>query len=132
MAAWPTQLVMDWAVTPNSRESCEGERPARTSSTICWRNSAGYGGRTFDICDSLNTKNDVSTEPGQLQTADLREANAKAKVLHAEWDARFQALRTGKPRPIDIPVLKRRLFEQWQRAIASLDDAYSRVPGIRC
>lgn len=64
-----------------------------------------------------------------LKTADLREANAKAKVLHAEWDARFQALRTGKPRPIDIPVLKRRLFEQWQRAIASLDDAYSRVPG---
>jgi hypothetical protein len=35
MADWPTQLVMDWAVTPNSRESCAGERPARTSSTIC-------------------------------------------------------------------------------------------------
>lgn len=26
MAAWPTQLVMDWAVTPNSRESCAGEQ----------------------------------------------------------------------------------------------------------
>ena len=29
MAAWTTLLVMDdWAVTPNSRESCAGERPA--------------------------------------------------------------------------------------------------------
>ncbi len=64
-----------------------------------------------------------------LKTADLREANAKAKVLHAEWDARFQALRTGKPRPIDMLVLRRRLFEQWERAIARVDDTYSRVPG---
>lgn len=67
MAAWPTQMVMDWAVTPNSRESCAGERPARTSSTIYWRNSAEYRGLTLDICDSLNTKHDVSTEPGQLK-----------------------------------------------------------------
>ena len=64
-----------------------------------------------------------------LKTADLREANAKAKVLHAEWDARFQALRTGKPRLIDMLVLRRRLFEQWERAIARVDDTYSRVPG---
>ena len=64
-----------------------------------------------------------------LKTSDLREANAKAKALHAEWDARFEALRTGKPRPIDMPVLRRRLFEQWERAIARLDETYSRVPG---
>lgn len=63
-----------------------------------------------------------------LNTSDLREANAKAKALHAEWGARFEALRTGKPRPIDMPVLRRRLFEQWERAIARLDDTYSRVP----
>ena len=63
-----------------------------------------------------------------LKTADLREANAKAKALQAEWAARFEALRTGKPRPIDMPVLRRRLFEQWERAIARLDDTYSRVP----
>lgn len=62
-----------------------------------------------------------------LRTADLREANARAKALHAEWHARFEVLRTGKPRPIDIPVLRRRLFEQWERAIARLDDTYSRV-----
>ena len=64
-----------------------------------------------------------------LNTSDLREANAKAKALHAEWDARFEALRTGKPRPIDMPVLRHRLFEQWERAIARLDDTYSRVSG---
>lgn len=63
-----------------------------------------------------------------LKTADLKQANAKAKALHAEWDARFEALRTGKPRPIDMPVLRRRLFEHWERAIARLDETYSRVP----
>ena len=63
-----------------------------------------------------------------LKTSDLKEANAKAKVLHAEWDAHFEALRTGKPRPIDMPDLRRRLLEQWERAIARLDDTYSRVP----
>lgn len=65
-----------------------------------------------------------------LKTADLKEANAKAKALQAEWGARFETLRTGKPRPIDIPFLRRRLFEQWERAIARLDDTYSRVHGI--
>ncbi len=64
-----------------------------------------------------------------LKTSDLKEANAKAKALHAEWDARFEALRTGKPRPIDMPDLRRRLFTQWERTIAHLDDTYSRVPG---
>src|SRR5690606_36618258 len=67
MAAWPTQLVMDCAVTLSSRESSAGARPARTSSTICCLNSAGYGGLTLDIHGSLNTKNDVSTESGQPQ-----------------------------------------------------------------
>lgn len=64
-----------------------------------------------------------------LKTSDLKVANAKAKALQAEWDARFEALRTGKPRPIDMPDLRRRLFEQWERAVARLDDTYSRVPG---
>lgn len=64
-----------------------------------------------------------------LKTSDLKEANAKAKALHAEWDARFEALRAGKPRPIDMPDLRRRLFAQWERAVARLDDTYSRVPG---
>lgn len=63
-----------------------------------------------------------------LKTSDLKEANAKAKALHAEWDARFEALRTGKPRPLDMTVLRRRLFEHWERAIARLDETYSRIP----
>lgn len=45
-----------------------GVRPGRTSSTICCLHSAGCGGLTLDLCDSLNTKNDVSAEPGQLQS----------------------------------------------------------------
>jgi hypothetical protein len=60
---------MDCAVTLNSRESSAGVRPACTNSTICCLNCAGYGGLTLDIFGSLNTKNDVSTEPGQLQQA---------------------------------------------------------------
>lgn len=36
-------------VTLNSRDSSVGVRPARTSSTICRRNSAGYGGLDLDI-----------------------------------------------------------------------------------
>lgn len=58
---------MDCGVTLNSRESSAGVRPARINSTSCCLNCAGYGGLTLDICGSLNTKNDVSTEPGQLQ-----------------------------------------------------------------
>lgn len=67
ISAWPTQLVKDRAVTLNSRENSAGVRLARTSSTICCLNSAGYGDLNLDICGTLNTKNDVSTEPGQLQ-----------------------------------------------------------------
>lgn len=60
---------MDCAVTLNSRESSAGVRPARTNSTICCLNCTGYSGLTLVICGSLNTKNDVSTQPGQLQWA---------------------------------------------------------------
>jgi hypothetical protein len=67
MAAWPTQLVMDCAVTLNSRQSSTGVRPTRTKSTIWHLNFAGYGGRIFHIEGPLDTKNDVSTESGQLQ-----------------------------------------------------------------
>lgn len=39
-----------------------------------------------------------------LGTSDLREANAKARTLHAEWVAKFDALRSGKPAPAPVPV----------------------------
>lgn len=35
-----------------------------------------------------------------LGTADLRTANNKAKVLQAEWAAKFEALRSGQPIPV--------------------------------
>lgn len=45
-----------------------------------------------------------------LGTADLREANSKAKVLHAEWAARFDALRSGRPPPVDLVAVRRKLL----------------------
>ncbi len=53
--------------TAKLRDSSAGVRPARTSSTICWRNSAGYGGWVLGILDSFLPKNEVSAEAGQLQ-----------------------------------------------------------------
>ncbi|UMT82247.1 ATP-binding protein [Paracidovorax citrulli] len=41
------------AVTSNSRASSAGVLPARTNSTICSRNSAGYGGLVLPISNSL-------------------------------------------------------------------------------
>ena len=46
-----------------------------------------------------------------LGTADLREANDKAKALHAEWAARFEVLRSGKPAPVDHAALRARLLD---------------------
>src|SRR5262249_21208018 len=43
-------------------------RPARTSSTILLRNSAGYGGLDFCIVNTSRSKDRVSTKPGQLQS----------------------------------------------------------------
>ena len=45
----------------------DGVLPVPANSTICWRNSAGYGGLVLGILDSWITKDDVSTESGQLQ-----------------------------------------------------------------
>ena len=57
VVAWPpaapTQLAMVCAVTSNSRASSAGVLPARTSSTICSRNSAGYGGLVLPILNFL-------------------------------------------------------------------------------
>jgi integrase len=50
-----------------------------------------------------------------LGTADLREANSKAKVLHAEWAARFDALRSGRPPPVDLVALRRKLLTYAER-----------------
>lgn len=45
-----------------------------------------------------------------LGTADLREANDKAKLLHAKWAARFETLRSGKPAPVNLSALRSKLL----------------------
>src|SRR6516162_4253582 len=64
-----TQLRIVCAVGSNSRANSSGVRPARTRSTICRRNSGGYGARflpLLGIADSFDTNPGVSTKPGQL------------------------------------------------------------------
>ena len=65
-AACATHFPMLVALQSNSRASCVAERPARTSSTICRRNSAGYGGFGVGISDSFFRKDEVSVKTGQL------------------------------------------------------------------
>ena len=55
------------AVTPNTRDSTAGVRPACTSSTIWSQNSAGYGGLVLSILDSFFREDEVSAKQGQLQ-----------------------------------------------------------------
>jgi len=49
---WATQFAIDGAVQPNSFARSPSLRPARTSSTICWRSSGVYGGLVRGIVDS--------------------------------------------------------------------------------
>lgn len=64
-----------------------------------------------------------------LGTADLRTANDKAKTLHAEWAARFAALRSGKPAPVDLAALRVGLLayavDTYLPAIDQLSAGYS-------
>lgn len=60
-----------------------------------------------------------------LKTGDLREANDKAKALQAEWAGRFEALRSGKPRQVNLPEVRQQLFAHWERMLAKIDDNYA-------
>src|SRR6202023_341752 len=67
-----TQLRIACAEGSNSRASCSGSRPARTSSIICRLNSGGYGARClWGIVDPSPPNHGVSTKPGQLQGPSL-------------------------------------------------------------
>ena len=45
-----------------------GVRPDRTSATICFRNSAAYGGLDFGIANTSSSQQDqLSAKPGKLQ-----------------------------------------------------------------
>ncbi len=66
---WRTQFRMLVTWQPNSLASSPGFLPARTSSIICSRNCAGYGG--LGVCglltsDSFCKNNKVSVKWGQL------------------------------------------------------------------
>lgn len=63
-----------------------------------------------------------------LMTADLRQANAKAKELQAEWAGRFESLRSGKAQPVDLISVRRKLYSAWKRVLSKLDDAYATLP----
>ncbi len=66
-SAGATQLRIAWADGSNSRVNSSGVRPDRTRSTICCRNTAGYGGLVLGIVDTSSSQEDqVSTESGQL------------------------------------------------------------------
>ena len=56
--ACATQFRMAWADGSNSRARASGVRPDRTSSTICRRNSAAYGGLDFGIADTSSSQQD--------------------------------------------------------------------------
>src|SRR6266853_3424761 len=69
-----TQPRIDQTEHPNSLLSSAGLRPARTSSTICCRNSGAYRLAIFDLLDLRMTNSpqvhyEESTKAGQLQEA---------------------------------------------------------------
>jgi integrase len=57
-----------------------------------------------------------------LGTADLREANDKAKALQAEWALRFEAMRSGKPVPADVSALRADLLSRVEAALLGIDE----------
>ncbi len=59
-----------------------------------------------------------------LGTADIREANDRAKALHAEWAQRFEALRSGKPAPVNLAALRAKLLHH---AVATYLPAVDRL-----
>jgi transposase InsO family protein len=51
----------------------------------------------------------------------LRLANDKAKTMHAEFVARFSALRGGRPLPINLAELRRKARAYVRRVLAAYD-----------
>jgi hypothetical protein len=74
-SAWQTKSRITWAVGSTSRASSTDVRPARTSSTLCRRNSGGHDGRLLGIADAFLPKEKVSTRPGQLHPTAQRRGN---------------------------------------------------------
>src|SRR5271157_2506693 len=65
-----TQQRIAHVEQPNSFESSENARPARTNPTICRLNSGVYLGFDFDILNTSLCDTEVSTKAGQVQFND--------------------------------------------------------------
>lgn len=64
-----------------------------------------------------------------LKTPDLRTANEKAKALQAEWAGKFDALRSGKPQPVDLPRIRETLFGRMETMVKNVDAQYGDLVG---
>ena len=77
---------MDETTAGGLAASSSWVRPARTSSTICRRNSRGYGGRDIGTCELLPgpivPSDQVSTRPGQHHAINLVAAGMTWAVCH--------------------------------------------------
>lgn len=104
-SASATQFRIACADGSNSWARSLGSRPARTSSTICRRNSAGYGGRVLGIGKTRHAKAfSVSTCMGLLMSS--HEATPLLCSLSVCWSASSKGvvesvLRSRRPRPGD-------------------------------
>lgn len=56
-----------------------------------------------------------------LGTSSLREANDKAKAMQAEWALKFEAIRSGKQVPVDLPALRSDLLTRIETIAAGVD-----------
>ena len=72
-SAWRTRLRMFRSEHSSSRASSRTARPVRTSATLGWRSSGGYGKWVRGIVDSPSRKpkSSVSTKAGQLHESHL-------------------------------------------------------------
>ena len=100
-ASCAIQLAMLCAVGPNSRNNSSGARPTRASSTICWRNSAGYGRLDLGTSDASFLNTMVSAKVGQLHSTSAKSAvggsvgaSDFARVLRSVQTVRVSALRS--------------------------------------
>jgi hypothetical protein len=83
-------MLVAWQ--PNSLASSLGVRPARTSSIICSRNCAEYGGLGvcgLDTSDSFCRNNKVSVKWGQLHTHLTSHTNDQASARIDALMSRF-------------------------------------------
>ncbi len=66
LSATSTHAPIDYAVGSNARARSSGDHPARTRSTIWWRNPDEYGGCVLGIRNTSGESLRVFTKPGAI------------------------------------------------------------------